>query len=143
MHIRRRSFIRYASLAAAGNMLGLRPFGALNALAGTPTDYKALVCIFLYGGNDANNMIVPFDTTGYNNYSKIRAGLALPQNTLLPLTPNFALHPSLPDVQTLFNNGNAAFVTNVGTLTQPTTRAEYLAGSSVPTNLFSHPDQQE
>lgn len=145
MHIRRRSFIRYASLAAAGNMLGLRPFGALNALAGTPTDYKALVCIFLYGGNDANNMIVPFDTNGYNNYSKIRAGLALPQNTLLPLTPtpNFAIHPSLPDVQTLFNNGNAAFVTNVGTLTQPTTRTQYLAGSSVPTNLFSHPDQQE
>jgi uncharacterized protein (DUF1501 family) len=145
MHIRRRSFIRYASLAAAGNMLGLRPFGALNALAGTPTDYKALVCIFFYGGNDANNMIVPFDTKGYANYSSIRAGLALPQNTLLPLTPapNFALHPSLPDVQTLFNNGNAALITNVGTLTQPTTRAEYLAGSSVPTNLFSHPDQQE
>jgi len=145
MHIRRRSFIRYASLAAAGNLLGLRPFGALNALAGTPTDYKALVCIFLYGGNDANNMIVPFDTKGYANYSTIRAALALPQNTLLPLTPlpNFALHPSLPDVQTLFNNGNAAFVANVGTLTQPTTRTQYLAGSSVPVNLFSHPDQQE
>jgi uncharacterized protein (DUF1501 family) len=145
MHIRRRSFIRYASLAAAGNLMGLRPFGALNALAGTPTDYKALVCIFLYGGNDSNNMIVPFDTQGYANYSSIRADLALPQNTLLPLTPtpNFALHPSLPDVQALFNSGNAAFVTNVGTLTQPTTRAEYLSGSSVPTNLFSHPDQQE
>jgi uncharacterized protein (DUF1501 family) len=145
MHIRRRSFIRYASLAAAGNLLGLRPFGALNALAGAPTDYKALVCIFLYGGNDANNMIVPFDTKGYNNYSTIRAGLALPQNTLLPLTPapNFALHPSLPEVQALFNSGNAAFVTNVGTLNQPTTRTQYLAGSSVPTNLFSHPDQQE
>ena len=145
MHIRRRSFIRYASLAAAGNLLGLRPFGALNALAGAPTDYKALVCIFFYGGNDANNMIVPFDTKGYANYSSIRANLALPQNTLLPLTPapNFALHPSLPDIQTLFNNGNAAFVTNVGTLTQPTTRTQYLAGSSVPTNLFSHPDQQE
>jgi uncharacterized protein (DUF1501 family) len=145
MHIRRRSFIRYASLAAAGNLLGLKPFGALNALAGAPTDYKALVCIFLYGGNDANNMIVPFDTKGYANYSSIRAGLALPQNTLLPLTPspNFALHPSLPEVQALFNSGNAAFVTNVGTLNQPTTRTQYLAGSSVPTNLFSHPDQQE
>jgi len=145
MHIRRRSFIRYASLAAAGNLLGLRPFGALNALAGTPADYKALVCIFLYGGNDANNMVVPFDTQGYANYSKIRADLALAQNTLLPLTPlpNFALHPNLPDVQTLFNNGNAAIVANVGTLTQPTTRTEYLAGSSVPVNLFSHPDQQE
>jgi len=145
MNVRRRSFIRYASLAAAGNLLGLRPFGALNALAGTQPDYKALVCIFLYGGNDANNMVVPFDTKGYANYSSIRADLALAQNTLLPLTPlpNFALHPSLPDVQSLFNNGNAAIVANVGTLTQPTTRTAYLAGSSVPVNLFSHPDQQE
>jgi uncharacterized protein (DUF1501 family) len=145
MNIRRRSFIKYASLAAAGNIAGMRPFGALNALAGTTPDYKALVCIFLFGGNDANNMVVPFDTKGYGNYSTIRAGLALPQNTLLPLTPlpNFALHPSLPDVQALFNSGNAAIVANVGTLTQPTTRSQYLAGSAVPSNLFSHPDQQE
>jgi uncharacterized protein (DUF1501 family) len=145
MQIRRRSFIRYASLAAAGQLAGLRPFGAMNALAATSTDYKALVCVFLYGGNDANNMIIPFDTQGYANYASIRAGLALPQNTLLPLTPlpNFALHPSIPDVQSLFNSGAAALVANVGTLTQPTTRTAYLAGSSVPSNLFSHPDQQE
>lgn len=145
MQIRRRSFIRYASLAAAGHIAGLKPFGAMNALAAPASDYKALVCIFLYGGNDANNMVVPFDTTGYANYANIRADLALAQNTLLPLTPlpNFALHPSLPDVQSLFNSGNAALVANVGTLVQPTTRAEYLAGSTVPTNLFSHPDQQE
>jgi uncharacterized protein (DUF1501 family) len=123
----------------------MRPFGALNALANTTTDYKALVCIFLFGGNDANNMFVPFDTKGYANYASLRANLALAQNTLLPLTPlpNFALHPSLPDIQTLFNGGTAAIVANVGTLTQPTTRALYQAGSSVPNNLFSHPDQQE
>jgi uncharacterized protein (DUF1501 family) len=145
MHIQRRSFIKYASLAAAGNIAGMRPFGALNALAATTPDYKALVCIFLFGGNDANNMVVPFDTKGYANYSTIRAGLALPQSSLLPLTPlpNFALHPSLPDVQSLFNSGHAAIVANVGTLTQPTTRSQYLAGSAVPSNLFSHPDQQE
>jgi len=144
MRANRRSFIKYASLAAAGNIAGLRPFGALNALAQTTPDYKALVCIFLFGGNDANNMVVPFDTAGYNNYSSIRGPLALPQNTLLPLTPlpNFALHPSLPDVQTLFNSGNAALVANVGTLIEPTTRAQYLAGQTVPSNLFSHPDQQ-
>jgi uncharacterized protein (DUF1501 family) len=148
MHMRRRSFIKYASLAAAGNIAGMRPFGALNALAAPPTsnaaDYKALVCVFLFGGNDANNMVVPFDTKGYANYASLRADLALAQNTLLPLTPlpNFALHPSLPDIQTLFNGGKAAIVANVGTLTQPTTRTEYLAGSSVPSNLFSHPDQQ-
>jgi uncharacterized protein (DUF1501 family) len=146
MRIQRRAFIQYASLAAAGNILGLRPFAGLNALAQTSsTDYKALVCVFLFGGNDANNMLVPFDTKGYANYASIRANLALAQNTLLPLTPlpNFALHPSLPDVQSLFNSGAAALVANVGTLTQPTTRTLYLAGSSVPSNLFSHPDQQE
>jgi uncharacterized protein (DUF1501 family) len=144
MRANRRSFIKYASLAAAGNIAGLRPFGALNALAQTTTDYKALVCIFLFGGNDANNMVIPFDTAGYNNYSTIRGPLALAQNTLLPLTPlpNFALHPSLPDIQTLFNGGNAALVANVGTLIEPTTRAQYLAGQTVPSNLFSHPDQQ-
>ena len=150
MQIRRRSFIRYASLAAAGNLAGMRPFGALNALAATTTDYKALVCIFLYGGNDANNMVVPYDTKGYNNYAMLRtaggSSIAIPQASLLPLTPlpNYSLHPSLPDVQTLFNNGNAALVVNVGTLTAPITRAQYLAANAnVPTNLFSHPDQQE
>jgi uncharacterized protein (DUF1501 family) len=144
MRANRRSFIKYASLAAAGNIAGLRPFGALNALAQTTPDYKALVCIFLFGGNDANNMVIPFDTAGYNNYSTIRGPLALAQNTLLPLTPlpNFALHPNLPDVQALFNSGNAALVANVGTLIEPTTRAQYLAGQTVPSNLFSHPDQQ-
>ena len=141
----RRSFLTNASLLAAGNLLGFRPFGMLNALAQTSSDYKALVCIFMFGGNDANNMLIPFDTTGYNNYATIRGPIALAQNTLLPLTPqpNFALHPSMPEVQSLFNSGNVAFLANVGTLLQPTTRAQYQANSIVPpSNLFSHPDQQ-
>jgi len=144
MRANRRSFIKYASLAAAGNAAGLRPFGMLNALAQSATDYKALVCIFLYGGNDANNMLIPFDTTGYNNYATLRGPLALAQNTLLQLgpTPTFALNPNLPDIQTLFNSKNAALVANVGTLVQPLTRTQYLAGQTAPTNLFSHPDQQ-
>lgn len=144
MAVNRRSFIRYASLAAAGNVFGLRPFGALNALAQSATDYKALVCVFLYGGNDANNTLIPFDTAGYANYAAIRGPLVLPQNTLLPLTPlpNFALNPNLPDVQSLFNSGTVAIVANVGTLVEPTTRAQYLAGQTVPINLFSHADQQ-
>jgi len=144
MRANRRSFIKYASLAAAGNAAGLRPFGMLNALAQGTTDYKALVCVFLYGGNDANNMLIPFDTTGYNNYSTLRGPLALAQNTLLQLapTPNFALNPNLPDIQTLFNNKNAALIANVGTLVQPLTRSQYLGGQTAPTNLFSHPDQQ-
>jgi uncharacterized protein (DUF1501 family) len=144
MSVDRRSFIKYASLAAAGNAAGLRPFGALNALAQTTTDYKALVCIFLYGGNDANNMLVQFDTSGYANYSKLRGPLALDQSTLLQLgrEPGFALHPSLPDIQSLFASNAAALVTNVGTLVQPTTRALYQAGKVLPQNLFSHSDQQ-
>ena len=141
----RRSFLTNASLLAAGNLLGFRPFGMLNALAQTSSDYKALVCIFLFGGNDANNMLIPFDTPGYTNYASIRGPLALPQNTLLQLAPqpNFALHPSMPEVQSLFNSGNVAFLANVGTLLQPTTRAQYQANQfTQPSNLFSHPDQQ-
>ncbi|MEO6803830.1 MAG: hypothetical protein ABI197_11385, partial [Granulicella sp.] len=151
MRANRRSFIRCASLAAAGNAAGMFPFGALNALAQSPTDYKALVCVFLYGGNDANNTLVPFDTAGYANYSKLRGPLALPQSNL-PGQPgliqlggtssNFSLNSSLPDIATLFNNKNAAIVTNVGTLVEPTTRAQFLANQSLPSNLFSHPDQQ-
>src|ERR1700723_1744666 len=106
MRANRRSFIRYASLAAAGNAVGLRPFGALNALSQTTTGYKALVCVFLFGGNDANNTLIQFDTAGYNNYATIRGPLAIPQSQLLQLSlaPNFALNPNLPDVATLFDN---------------------------------------
>ena len=144
MRANRRSFIKCASLAAAGSIAGLRPFGAWNALAQSTTDYKALVCVFLFGGNDANNTVIPFDTTGYANYSSVRGPLAIPQSQLLQLgpLPNFALNPKLPDIQTLFNNKNAAIVANVGTLVQPTTRAQFLANQSLPANLFSHADQQ-
>jgi uncharacterized protein (DUF1501 family) len=144
MGVNRRTFIKYASLAAAGNAAALRPFGALNALAQGTTDYKALVCVFLFGGNDANNTLIPFDTAGYTNYSTVRGPLAIPQSQLLQLSamPNFALNPNLPDIQTLFDNKNAAFVVNVGTLIEPTTKAQYKAGTGLPTNLFSHPDQQ-
>lgn len=147
----RRSFIRYASLAAAGNAAGFRPFGALNGLAET-TSYKALVCIFMFGGNDSNNTLVPLNTSanGSNNYtaySKIRGPLAIPNGNLLHLGAkadgNFGVHPSLPGIQALFNSGNVAFIANVGTLIQPLTVAQYKAGDlPMPTNLFSHPDQQ-
>jgi uncharacterized protein (DUF1501 family) len=144
MRLSRRSFIRSASLAATGSASALRPFGALNALAQNASGYKAMVCIFLFGGNDANNMLIQFDTNGYANYAKVRGPLALPQNQLLQLTaaPNFALNPNLPDIQALFDSNAAAIVSNVGTLIEPTSRTQYLAGATVPENLFSHPDQQ-
>ncbi len=141
----RRSFLTNASLLAAGNAMGLKPFGMLNALAQTTPQYKALVCVFMYGGNDSNNMIIPFDTTGYANYASLRGPLALAQSSLLQLTPTpaFALHPSMPELQALYNSGNMALLTNVGTLLQPTTKAQFQANQiTPPTNLFSHSDQQ-
>jgi uncharacterized protein (DUF1501 family) len=146
MSINRRSLIRYASLAAGGHLAGLRPFGALNAFAqAAPTqNYKALVCIFLFGGNDANNTLVPFDSVGYSNYAGLRGPLALPQSQLLQLAslPDYGLHPNLPEVRQLIDSGAGALVANVGTLIQPTTRATVAAQMNLPANLFSHSDQQ-
>ena len=147
MRIHRRSFIQYASLAAGGSVVGLRPFGSLNAFAQSaapPSDYKALVCVFLFGGNDANNTLVPFDTAGYQNYAKLRGPLALPQSQLLQLAsmPKFALHGSLPEIRQLIDSGDAALIANVGTLLEPTTRANVTAQLNLPSNLFSHADQQ-
>jgi uncharacterized protein (DUF1501 family) len=151
MSVNRRSFIRYASLAAAGNAAGLRPFGALNGLAET-TSYKALVCIFMYGGNDSNNMLVPLNTKAngsndYTAYANIRGPLAIPSGKLLHLEAqakgNFGVHDALPAIRSLFNSGKVAFVANVGTLIQPLTVKQYQAGNlPTPVNLFSHPDQQ-
>jgi uncharacterized protein (DUF1501 family) len=147
MNINRRSLIQYASLAAGGSLVGLRPFGALNAFAQTAAPssaYKALVCVFLFGGNDANNMLVPFDTAGYENYAKLRGPLALPQSQLLQLSamPTFGLHGSLPEIRHLIDSGDAALIANVGTLVEPTTRAKVAAQLNLPSNLFSHADQQ-
>lgn len=148
-HHSRRDFMRLACCSAATASLasGLSKFGLVSALAQGATDYKALVCIFMFGGNDSNNMIVPVDS-GYTNYQTIRANLALPQASLLPLqvgsAANFGLHPNLPELQGLFNNQKAlAVLNNVGTLVQPTTRQQYLSQSSLPQNLFSHSDQQD
>lgn len=146
MGYNRRSFIQYASLAAGGSLVGLRPFGALNALAQTSpvSGYKALVCVFLFGGNDANNTLVPTDTVGYNNYATLRGPLALPQNQLIQLAslPHYGLHGSLPEIAQLVDSGAAALVANVGTLVAPTTRANVTAQLNLPSNLFSHSDQQ-
>jgi uncharacterized protein (DUF1501 family) len=146
----RRSFIRQTACAALGTtgllntIFDLRKLSA--ATASVATDYRALVCLFLYGGNDANNVIVPHDTTGYNSYSAARGALAIPRASLLPLTlsggRDFGFHPNLPELKTLFDQGKIALVSNVGTLVGPVTRAQYLAGgAAVPPQLFSHSDQ--
>jgi uncharacterized protein (DUF1501 family) len=144
--MKRRSFLRHAGALAGSAALGQR--GLLAARAAPAADYKALVCIFLYGGNDTNNMIVPLDSAGYANYAKTRSYLALPQAQLLPLsvaggTPQYGLHPSLPGLASLWTSGNLAVVANVGTLVQPLTQAQYLSTATAkPESLFSHIDQQ-
>ena len=148
----RRTFIRQAACAALtttgilNTIFDLRKLSAVTLPAGT--DFKALVCLFLYGGNDANNVIVPHDASGYAAYAAARGLLAIPQESLLPLTlqngdgRDFGFHPSLPELQTLFNQGHLGLVSNVGTLVGPITRAEYLSGgAAVPPQLFSHADQ--
>src|SRR5277367_5663430 len=149
-HHSRRDFMRLTccSAATAAMVSGLSKFGLVSALAQASTSYKALVCIFLFGGNDANNLVVPIDTAGYTNYQTIRANLALPQAALLPLqiggAANFGLHPNLPELQTLFNtNKSLGILTNVGTLVQPTTQQNYKTYQNLPQNLFSHSDQQD
>jgi len=145
--MKRRSFLQHAG-ALAGSA-ALSQFGVFAAHASGATDYKALVCIYLYGGNDANNMIVPIDAAGYANYARKRSYLALPQSQLLPLAssgaaPEFGLHPALPGLHSLWDGGNLAVVANVGTLVQPMTKAQYLSTASAkPQNLFSHIDQQQ
>ena len=149
MNSSRREFIRrvtfsLSSLAAAGNFAR---FGMLNAAATQSGSYRALVCVFLYGGNDSNNLIVPMDSASYNAYSGIRKNLALAQSALLPVATKsnapYGFHALLPEVQTLFGNKQLAVVANVGSLVAPITRAQYVANQGmIPQNLFSHLDQQ-
>lgn len=147
MQLNRRTFIRSAALLAAGNAAGLGPMGMLNAVAQNAgaSDYKALVCVFLSGGNDANNLVIPFDASGYTSYAAARGPLALAQGQLLQSAsmPGFALHPSLAGVRSLIDGGQGAMLANVGTLVQPLTRAEYMAGGATPAALFSHLDQMQ
>jgi uncharacterized protein (DUF1501 family) len=141
--------LRLACCSAAGASLvgGLSKFGLVSALAQGTTDYKALVCIFMFGGNDSNNMLVPTDSR-YTQYLQARSVLALPQSQLLPLQINgqsiYGLHPNMPEMQGYFNNQKSlAIVANVGTLVKPTTQAAYRAFQNLPENLFSHSDQQD
>ncbi len=145
--MKRRSFLLHAGALAGSAALG--HLGVFAARAASANDYKALVCIFLYGGNDANNMIVPLDTAGYANYAQTRSYLALPQAQLLPLNvasggaPQYGLHPALPGLASLWASGDLAIVANVGTLVQPLTKTQYLSTATAkPENLFSHIDQQ-
>jgi uncharacterized protein (DUF1501 family) len=144
--MQRRIFLRHAGALAGTAALG--QLGVFAARAAPADNYKALVCLFLAGGNDTNNMVVPVDAAGYANYAKVRSNLALAQGQLLPLQEaggalRYGLHPALPGLQGLWTAGNLAIVANVGTLVQPLTQAQYLSSTTQkPATLFSHIDQQ-
>ena len=142
----RRGFIRIG--AASVGSLALRPFGVLPALAQSGPDYRALVCVFLFGGNDSNNTVIPMDDANFSAYTSIRGSLALPTSSLTPTVYSvsgapYAFHSKLAEVASLFSSKELAVVANVGSLVQPLTRAQYQAAQTpVPLNLFSHSDQQ-
>ncbi len=142
----RRNFLRSCgSLAAAGAGAHMLRLGEISAMAQSSPNYKALVCVFLFGGNDANNMIIPLDAARYSAYQAMRPNIALASNVLRPVAAGggqvpYGLHPRLANVQRLYNERKAAMVFNVGTLVQPTTKAN-LNGATLPRNLYSHSDQ--
>lgn len=150
--ISRREFIGQASCAGVGatalfsTLLSLRLANSLAAQT-APSDYKALVCLFLSGGNDSFNMLVPTTAGEYTAYANARSGLALPKDTLLQITPGnlggrtLGVHPSMTEVRDLFTAGKLAFVSNVGSLVRPTTLADYRANRYRPVSLYSHADQ--
>ena len=158
MNASRRAFLQRASaLSLAGTAapwaLNLAAMG--EAAAATATDYKALVCVFLYGGNDYGNTLIPVDTASYAAYQGMRPTLAYPlaslaATTLAPMilasdgsTRQYALAPELAPLMPLFTSGKMGVMLNVGTLIQPTTKAQYTAQSvPLPPKLFSHNDQQ-
>jgi len=147
----RRTFLR--NLAAMSSMGLASRLDLLNVVASAnaqqASDYKALVCVFMFGGNDGNNTLIPIDTAGYGQYATARpsaSGINLPRASLLPIQPvntgtPFGLHPALAELQTLFNNRKMAVLANVGTLVQPITKTQYNAGVR-PLSLYSHSDQQ-
>jgi len=152
----RREFLRSSAcgLGAFALTNSLEHFGLISALAQSApaSEYRALVCIFLEGGNDGNNMVIPYDD--YNapgGYNAVRgtSPLAVPQSALLQVSPpsqaghKFGFHSSMTELQALFDQQKLAVLCNVGPLVQPITRAQYQSDASThPYQLFSHPDQR-
>ena len=152
----RRAFLKRSAalgLAGAATPFVLNLAGIGEAAAVTATDYKALVCVFLFGGNDYANTLTPYDQTSYDAYAKLRSNIAyartdLAATVLAPATPlagglQYALAPALAPLLPTFNAGRLAVMLNVGTLIQPTTKLQFANHSvQLPPKLFSHNDQQ-
>jgi len=153
----RRQFLRTASMASMAGLsvspflLELNSVAAMAQQSGAP-DYRALVCIFLQGGNDGHGTVIATDTESFSAFTQARSGapgLAYPASELLPITlktpqsgRTFALNPALTGVQNLFNAGRAAIVSNTGTLIAPTTKTQIQSNTiPLPASLYSHFDQ--
>lgn len=153
-HLPRRHFLKGASgllLPAAVPLAARTAHAQLQDIAhlAAGDDYRALVCIFMFGGNDGNNLVVPRDPADYAKYAGPRGHLALNRDQLLTIKPTnaqgreFGFHPAMTGMQGLFNQGKAAVIANVGTLAAPITKQQYQNGSVPrPQNLYSHSDQQ-
>jgi uncharacterized protein (DUF1501 family) len=150
MALTRREFLQKSgcALGAGAMTLAFERFGLVNAFA-QAEDYKALVCVFLNGGNDSNNVVIPYDN--YAEYAAVRdsgGNVQIPQGSLLVIDApstgaQFGLHPSVSGLHELYGQGKVAVVCNVGPLVEPTTREAYRNNTARrPTNLFSHSDQQ-
>ena len=151
--LNRRDFLKRSSAAAA--VFAATP-GVTYAQViggGAPfDDYRALVCLFMFGGNDSFNMVVPNTLAEYNAYAQSRQNLAVAREDLLPINPisfapgsePFGLHPAMTSLQQMFESGAASIVANVGPLIEPTTKDQFVNQSvALPPQLFSHNDQQD
>lgn len=151
----RREFLRRAgalSLLRSAGPLGLQLAGIGAAAASSqPDDYRAIVCLFMYGANDGHNTVIPLEGDAYKTYAAARSVIALPRDRLLALpagqagrTPALGLHPELGPLQSLYQRGSAAILANVGPLVVPIKDAASFKGTNIarPPKLFSHNDQQ-
>jgi uncharacterized protein (DUF1501 family) len=160
MNASRRAFLQRASalsVAGVATPWALNLAAIAEASAATASDYKAIVCVFLYGGNDYGNTLVPYDTPNYNAYQQLRPTLAyarasLSSTILTPkvapvdingVTHQYALAPELAPLLPIFDAGKMGILLNVGTLIQPTSKLQYTNKTApLPPKLFSHNDQQ-
>ena len=150
MPVTRRDFLLKTSAIAATGLLPLPASARPGAAAALQNEFRALVCVFLSGGNDSFNMLVPRSAAEYAAYARSRRNLAIERSDLLPVRPRhsdgsqYGLHPSLAAVRNLFDRGAAAFVTNVGPLHEPVTKAACFDGTvELPSRLFAHDAQRE
>lgn len=153
----RRKFLQQSGALSALSLAGSLDTLGLSSAAAQTAPYKALVCLFMFGGNDSNSLLIPYsDYASYNAVRPVATGVNVAQSLMTPLSPlntpgqTYSLHPAFtatngnPTLATLFTQGRLAVVCDTGSLVEPLTRVEYRAGSKKrPDQLFSHSDQQQ